>query len=172
MPMSFRSASIALFAATISSASWLAAAAPELGNRQEGKGGAQTAGDACLLLTKEDAVAALGGPVGTPNALTNRPAGPDATVSSCDYAGSGYHSIHFNIRRLPASAVQMYKARCAQQGKEGLAGLGDLACWYNAEHEELHALKGSAFISIQLRGSSTPTEAIKAAMKKALERVK
>jgi hypothetical protein len=66
----------------------------------------------------------------------------------------------------------MYKTMCDQQGKEGLTGLGDVACWYNAKHAELHVIKGAAFVSIELRRNGDPTEPIKALMKKALERLK
>jgi hypothetical protein len=98
--------------------------------------------------------------------------GTGTTVSGCEYTGSGIHSIQLNLTRLPASAVPMYKEMCAQQSSDGLAGLGDLACWYNDEHAELHVMKGSAFISIELRRSGNPTEPIKAVMKKALAKLK
>ncbi len=54
---------------------------------------------------------------------------------------------------------------CAQQGTDGLAGLGDLACWYDTKHVELHAMKGSSFLSIVIRRSGDPTEPLKAVMK-------
>ena len=129
-------------------------------------------GDACSLLTKEDAAAALGEPATGPKAIGPMSDGTGATVSGCEYTGSGIHSIKLTLTRLPASAVAMYKAMCDQQGKEGLAGLGDVACWYNAEHRELHVFKGTAFLSIELRRSGNPTEPIKAVMKQALGRLK
>jgi hypothetical protein len=128
--------------------------------------------DACSLLTKEDAAAALGEAVKGPKALSNLPAGPGSTVSSCEFEGSGLHKVQVNLTQLPQSSVAMYRAMCAKKEKDGLAGLGDVACWYNEKHEELHALKGAAFISVELRRSGNPTEAIKGVMKKALDRLR
>jgi hypothetical protein len=130
-------------------------------------------GDACSLLTKEDAAAAFGDATVTgPKVVAEVAAGPGATVSGCGYSGSGYHHIQLNLTRLSASNAPMYRATCDQKNKDGLAGLGDLACWYNEKHEELHAFKGTSFVSIELRGLKAPTEAIKAVMKKALARLK
>jgi hypothetical protein len=39
----------------------------------------------------------------------------------------------------------MYSAMCAKKTKEGLTGLGDVTCWYNAKHQQLQVLKGSRF---------------------------
>jgi hypothetical protein len=66
----------------------------------------------------------------------------------------------------------MYKGMCAKMKSDGLAGLGDVSCWYNEKHEELHTIKGSAFLSMELHRSGDPTEAIKGLMKKALSRLK
>jgi len=128
--------------------------------------------DACALLTKEDAAAALGESAQGPKPTGPMSDGTGATVSACEYTGSGIHSIQLNLTRLPASAVAMYKAMCDQQGKEGLTGLGDVACWYNAKHAELHVIKGTTFLSIELRRNGDPTEPIKALMKKALDRLR
>ena len=128
-------------------------------------------GDACTLLTKEDAAAALGEAASGPKTTGPMKDATGATVSGCGYTGSGIHSIQLNLTRLPESIVPMYKAMCAQAGTDGLAGLGDLACWYDNKHGELHAMKGSAFISIELRRSGDPTEPIKAAMKQALAKL-
>jgi hypothetical protein len=129
-------------------------------------------GDACSLLTKEDAATALGETANGPKKTGPMSDGTGATVSGCEYTGSGIHSIQLNLTRLPASAVTMYKAMCDRQGKEGLTGLGDVACWYNAKHAELHVIEGTAFLSIELRRGGDPTEPIKAVMKKALDRLK
>ena len=61
---------------------------------------------------------------------------------------------------------------CAQKGKEGLTGLGDVTCWYNDKHGELQVAKGTTFFSIELRRNGDPTEAIKAVARKVYERVK
>jgi hypothetical protein len=66
----------------------------------------------------------------------------------------------------------MYKAMCAQKGKEGLTGLGDVTCWYNDKHEELQVLKGTTFLTIELRKSGDPTEAIKGVARNVYGRVK
>jgi hypothetical protein len=128
-------------------------------------------GDACSLLSKEDAAAALGEAATGPKALGPMSAGAGGSVTSCEYTGSG-HSIQLNLTRLSASSVPMYKAMCAKQSQDGLTGLGDMACWYNAKHAELHVIKGTAFLSIELRGSGNPTEPIIAVMKKALAKLR
>src|SRR5262249_35910700 len=124
--------------------------------------------DACSIMTKEDAAAALGEAATGPRAVGPMSDGAGSTVSGCEYAGSGIHTVQLNVTRLPASAVPMYKMMCAQASKDGLAGMGDVACWYNDKHAELHVIKGTAFLSIELRRSGDPTEAIKALMTKAL----
>lgn len=129
-------------------------------------------GDACSLLTKEDAAPALSEAASGPKAIGPMADGTGASVSGCEYTGSGIHSIQLNLTRLPASTVPMYKGICAQKGADGLAGLGDVACWYNDKHAELHVIKGNAFLSIELRRSGDPTGPIKAVMKKALAKLK
>lgn len=124
---------------------------------------------ACSYLTKEDAAAALG------EAITK---GPMATSmgkgkpSSCDYEGSGIHRVHLNVMPFDAATAAMYKAMCAKKTKDGLTGLGDVACWYNDKHGELQVLKGLTMFSIELRKSGDPTEAIKGVARKVYERVK
>ena len=157
MSRSMRSAGFAVIATLITSAIAAKSPAPE---------------DACSLLTKEDAAAALGEAATGPKVTGPMSDGTGATVSGCGYAGSGIHSLQLNLTRLPASSVPMYKGTCARKGTDGLAGLGDVACWYNDKHAELHVFKGTAFVSIELRRSGDPTEPIKALMKKALAKLK
>ena len=128
--------------------------------------------DACSLLTKEDAAAALGEAATGPKATGFISDGTGTTVSACEYTGSGIHSIKLDLTRIPASSVSMYKQMCARQKNDGLAGMGDVACWYKDKHEELHVMTGTAFVSIELRRSGDPTGPIKALMKKALARLK
>jgi len=128
---------------------------------------APAAGTACSLLTREDAAAALGEPVTGPKS-TAMPSGP----SSCEYSGSGLHTVHLNVIPFDAATAGMYKAMCAKKGKEGLTGLGDVTCWYNDKHGELQVLKGVTFFSIVLRTSGDPTEAIKGVAKKVYDRLK
>jgi hypothetical protein len=162
VPGSIRSASRIIIATLITLSSGFLLAAAK----------APAPGDACSLLTKEDAAAALGEAAKGPKATGPMSDGTGATVSGCEYTGSGIHSIQLNLTRLPASSVPMYKGICAQKGKDGLAGLGDVACWYDDKHAELHVIKGTAFLSIELRRSGNPTEPIKAVMKKALAKLK
>jgi hypothetical protein len=98
--------------------------------------------------------------------------GPGTTVSSCEYTGSGLHKVHLNLIHMSPDMAAMYKAMCAKKGKEGLAGLGEMACWYDEKHGELQAIKGVVTITIEMTRSGNPTEAIKAAMKNALDRLR
>jgi hypothetical protein len=128
--------------------------------------------DACSLLTKEDVAAALGEAVSGPESTANLPAGPGMTASSCSYSGSGIHEVTLNLFHLSPDTAAMYRVICAQKGKEGLAGLGDVACWYNDKHGELQVLKGTTFFSVELRRSGDPTEAIKGVARKVFEKLK
>ncbi|HET9832117.1 MAG TPA: hypothetical protein VFP91_10420 [Vicinamibacterales bacterium] len=128
---------------------------------------AQTPGSACSLLTKEDAAAALGEAVTGPKSA-GAPGGPQ----SCEYSGSGINRVHLNIIPFTAAQATVYKSLCAQKGKEGLTGLGDVTCWYNDKHGELQVAKGTTFFSIELRRNGDPTEAIKAVAKKVYDRMK
>jgi hypothetical protein len=125
--------------------------------------------DACALLTKQDAVAALGEDVTGPESTSGLPMGPGMTAASCEYVGSGYHRIQLTLICLSPDAAAMYRAMCAQKGKEGLTGLGDMSCWYDNDHDEL---KGTTFFSIELGGIKNPTEPIKAAAKSVFARLK
>ena len=123
---------------------------------------------ACSYLTKEDAAAALGEAV----------KGPDATsmgkgkASACEYEGSGLHRVHLNVMPFDAATAAMYKAMCAKKNRDGLTGLGDVACWYNDKHGELQVLKGLTMYSVELQKSGDPTEAIKGVARKVYDRVK
>ena len=128
---------------------------------------ASKAPDACSLLTKEDAAAALGETAQGPKA-TNAPNGP----SACEYTGSGIHRVQLNVIPMDAATAAVYKGMCAKKGKEGLTGLGDTTCWYNDKHEELQVLKGLTLLSIELRRSGDPTEPIKAVAQKIYSRLK
>lgn len=133
---------------------------------------APATGDACSLLSKEDAAAALGEAAAGPTQTRVPDDGSGATESACEYTGSGNHSIKLNLTRLPATALFLYSSMCKRKSKDGLAGLGDVACWHDDKHGELNVLKETAFLSIQLRRSGNPTEPIKAAAKKALAKLK
>jgi hypothetical protein len=130
------------------------------------------AGGACSLLHKEDAAAALGEAVSGPQASSPRAAQSVDAPSSCEYTGSGLHRVHLNLMHFPPDQAAVYRALCAQKGKEGLSGLGDVACWYSAKHEELQVLKGTTFFSVELRKSGDPTEAIKGVAKKVFDQLR
>ena len=142
-------------------------AAAVVASAQTPKPAAQAPAGACAFLTKEDAAAALGEAVTGPTSSTS-PNGP----SSCEYSGSGIHRVHLNVIPFTATTAGAYKAKCAQKNKDGLAGLGDVTCWYNDKHEELQVLKGLTFFSIQMSRGGDPTEAIKGVARKVYERMK
>ena len=127
--------------------------------------------DACGLLTQQDAAAALGEAATASHVMPNTTSG-GSVASACEYSGSGLHKINVSLMRIPADQVAMYRAMCADQKHDGLAGLGDVACWYQDKHEELNALKGNALVSIEINRSGDPTAAIISAMRKALERLR
>jgi len=158
-----RSVSMTITTTLIMSSSWFLLAATR----------APAPNDACSLLTKDAAATALGEAATGPKATGPMSDAAGSTVSACEYTGSGMHSIQLNLTRLPASSLAMYKGIiCDKKSKDGLAGLGDLACWYNDKHAELHVIKGTAFISIELRRSGNPTEPIIGVMKQALAKLK
>lgn len=123
---------------------------------------------ACSYLTKEDAAAALGEAVTGPTATSMGKGQP----SSCEYAGSGIHVVTVTVMPFDSATAGMYKAMCLKKTRDGLTGLGDVACWYNEKHGELQVLKGLTMFSVQLRRSGDPTEAIKGAAGKVYQRVK
>lgn len=168
-----RSTRIACIAVIIMSGSSVMARASDTLNRVAPNLVTPAADSACSLLTKEAAAATLGESVNGPKAKSMaHPGGPIETVSSCEYTGSGYHRIQLNLSRLSQSAAPMFRSMCKEKATKDLAGLGEVACWYNEKHQELHAFKGLDFLSIEITTSGDPTEAAKGAMKKALERLK
>ena len=163
MRSSIRSASRTILAALVTSSSWFLLAAAR----------APAPGDACSLLSKEDAAAALGEAATGPRATGPMKDGAGSTVSACEYTGSGLHRVQLNLTRLAPANVAMFKGIiCRKKTKDGLAGLGDLACWYNEKHAELHVIKGTAFLSVELSRGGNPTEPMIAVMKKAVAKLK
>ena len=137
-----------------------------------------TALDACTLLTKQEAAAALGEAVKEPTSTGAGSAvtpGINAAVSSCDYeSATTTHDVKLNVYRsspdLAAQLRQTYQAVvCAK--KEPLSGLGDVACWYDSNHGELQVLKGATLLVVELSRRGDATEAITTVAKKALARV-
>jgi hypothetical protein len=63
--------------------------------------------DACSLLTKENAAAALGEAVSGPDAKSGLPMGPGATASYCECTGSGLHRVHLNLIQMSPDKAAM-----------------------------------------------------------------
>ena len=133
--------------------------------------------NACSLLTKQEAAAALGEPVKDGAGGTAKGSLlPNTTATYCEYMSpTTVHKVHLNVwRATPAGAAQlkqMGQMVCAKKTKDGLAGLGDTACWYDTEHGELQVFKGANFFSIEMSRRGDTTEAMKTVAKKALERL-
>src|SRR5262245_13407905 len=70
------------------------------------------ASEACSLLSKEDAAAALGEAVQGPESTIGRSL-PGA--SACEYTGSGLHKVHLNVMHMPQDQAAVYKGLCAQK---------------------------------------------------------
>jgi len=127
--------------------------------------------NACALLTREEASAAVGSKVGEGKLTAGGSmAGAGIDVSGCSFSG-GSKDLSVSLWRFSPSAQQtleVYRGLCRK--KEQAAGLGDLACWYNASHNELQVLKGSALVIVELRGRSP--DALTTVAKQALARLK
>ena len=125
----------------------------------------------CALLTRDEAAAAVGGSVAEGKPLAGQSAGSGIGVANCTYAGSG-KELRVNLWTFSPSASQsleVYRGLCKQ--KEQAAGIGDLACWYNAKHNELQVLKGSKLLVLEL-SSGRGGDALLAAAKQAVGRLK
>ena len=133
--------------------------------------------DACSLLTKQEAAAALGEPV--KDGQSGTAAGsimPNTTATYCEYMSpTTVHKVHLNVwRATPAGAAQlkqMGQMVCATKTKDGLAALGDTACWYSEKHEELQVFKSANFFSVEMSRAGDTTEAIKSVAKVAAARL-
>ncbi len=164
-----RSASLAVGLFLLASSSLMAGSRRPGAIEQSKPAAAATgAGDACTLLTKPDAEAAVGGPVGEGKA-TNVNSGGHVT-KACAYDGAGGRHIQLNMFVFaPGSAeIQVYRGLCAK--KEQVAALGDIACWYNEKHRELQMLKGGTVMTIEISRSGDATDALKAVGKKVVDR--
>jgi hypothetical protein len=130
--------------------------------------------DACSLLTKQEAAAALGEPVKDGESGSARGSVmPNTTASYCEYMSpTTVHKVHLNVWRANASGAaqlkQMGQMVCASKTKDGLAGLGETACWYSEKHGELQVFKGANFISVEMNRKGDTTEAIKSVAKAAV----
>ena len=68
-----------------------------------------------------------------------------------------------------AMGVQIYRAECIK--KERAPGLGDLACWYDKDHDELQVLKGASVLDIKINRKGDATEALTTLAHKAVARL-
>ena len=127
--------------------------------------------NACGLVTREEASAAVGAAVAEGKLTAGGSmGGAGIDVSGCTYA-AGSKDLQVNLWRFSPSAKQsleVYRGLCKK--KEQAPGLGDVACWYNASHNELQVLKGSTLVIVELRGRSP--DALTTVAKQALARVK
>lgn len=134
---------------------------------------APTTLDACTLLTKQEAAAAVGASVERKFSGVVPSGMPGVDVWGCNYdSPTTIGEIKLAVWRFSPAAAQVreaYRTRCAQ--KEGVPGLGDVSCWYNARHTELQVLKGPTLLIITLSRSGDAAEAIKTVAKNALSRL-
>jgi hypothetical protein len=114
---------------------------------------------ACALVTREEAAAALGEQVGTPNTLTvNAPQqiipGVNITLESCQYFSmTSGRSIEVTIWKSVGGTAQQIRQAVEQflcMGKERVSGVGDVACWFDASRTELQALKGGTLVIFRM----------------------
>jgi len=132
---------------------------------------APPAANACGLLTRDEAAAVVGAPVAEGKPLKGD-MGQGIDVQNCTYTAPGAKELRVNLWRFGprnSQGLEMYRGLCRQ--KEQASGLGDLACWYNAEHRELQVLKGTSLLILELTGRRGATDALMAAAKQALGRV-
>ena len=144
---------------------------------RQGRSSAPSAVNACSLLTKQEAAAALGESVKDGESGTvGRSLMPNTAASYCEYASpTTVHKVHLNVWRSAADAAgqlkQMGQMVCGRKTKDGLSGLGETACWYNEKHGELQVFKGAIFLDVEMSRSGDTTEAIKTVAKQALARL-
>ncbi len=90
--------------------------------------------DPCTLVTRQEAAAAVGEPVGDGKSTVVDTKGNPTLEGggSCAYdSPSSVHYIKVNMYRYPASIAAAYRKRCAQ--KEQVPGVVDVACWYDSD---------------------------------------
>ena len=132
--------------------------------------------NACLVVTKQDAVTALDEDLrdGKPS-VAGRSIVPGAAASSCEYSGRGLHTVQVHVwRSSPAGVARLkrtFLTNCEKRETAGLTGLGDGACWYSAGRDEVQLLKGVTLIDIVVRKNGDATEALKSLVKAALGRL-
>jgi len=115
-------------------------------------------GDPCSLLTKDEVAAALGGDIIEPSPLVvgSQPVGANvtATISNCSYTSTeGIDSVSIDIWAAPdnpSGIKNLTQFVCST--KESVSGVGDLACWYSSDHNELQFAAGGYFLDFHGTG--------------------
>jgi hypothetical protein len=117
---------------------------------------------ACALVTRQDAAAVLGKPVNEGKSI-------DIPKQNLGVITVDISTCSYNVTDAPGQlGIETWKGSDANQvklmtsvvcqGKERIAGLGDVACWSNADHREIQAIKGLSFINLTVR--SAPNETV------------
>ena len=132
--------------------------------------------NACLVVTKQDAVTALDEDLRDgKSSVAGRSVVPGAAASSCEYSGRGLHTVQIHVwRASPAGVARLkrtFQTNCEKRETAGLTGLGDGACWYSAGRDEVQLLKGVTLVHLIVRMNGDATEALKNLAKAALGRL-
>jgi hypothetical protein len=133
--------------------------------------------DPCALLTKADAVAAVGEGLdeGKPTGPFAVPMGGlDTMVSACAYESPrSAHNIKLTVHRVQPDKTarfrELYRGICER--RECVAGLGDSAWWYSPQHEELQVLTSAELLIFKISRSGDGKDALLAAARKTLGRL-
>jgi hypothetical protein len=137
-----------------------------------------TVADACALVTQAEVEAALGESVQAPYITYTGTANvgltsAQATVSTCAYVSdTSIASVNMNYWSSPGNA-QAIKAMVegACNGKEMIADLGDVACWYDSQHVEIQLATGATFLDIFATTGGDSTNALLDISGKAVNRL-
>jgi hypothetical protein len=112
---------------------------------------------ACALVTRQDAAAALGKPVneGKSIDIPKQNLGViTVDISTCSYnVTDAPGQLGLETWKGSDAAQVKLMASVVCQSKEKIAGIGDVACWSNADHREIQAMKGLSFINLTVRGA-------------------
>jgi hypothetical protein len=147
-------------------------AVPAICGAQTASKAATTVPDPCSLVTKQEAAMAVGEPVGDGKSTIVDTKGNQGLQGGGSYAFEAPSTTHYlkvNLYRYPPAIAAAFKNRCAQ--KETVPGVGDVACWYNANHQELQLLKGTTSLSIQISRRGDAAEALKTVARAAASRL-
>jgi hypothetical protein len=152
------------------------------GGSATGASGKSGSIDACQLITKADAEAALGETVKAPeNPITGEGI---AVVTSCKYtvaAAPSVNNVSLIVRRLDTAAASRKDFEQLKQDTvtklnvtpEDVAGIGDGAIWIGGIYNQLSVLHGKVQLLISVMGpqGATPDAAAKTLAAKALSRL-